>query len=86
MCTCANADGFVDQDAARKALEAGDILPLRTILARAEASYPGQVLEVELERKGGLWIYEIKILQSDGLVVKLNFDAKDGSLIRTKLK
>ena len=44
------------------------------------------VLEVELERKDGHWIYEIKILQADGLVVKLNFDAKDGSLIKTKSK
>ena len=82
----ANANGGVDHDAARKALKAGDILPLGTLLAQAETTYPGQVLEVELERKEGLWIYEIKILQVDGLVVKLNFDAKDGSLIRTKSK
>ncbi len=86
VCAGANADGVVDHDAARKALEAGDILPLRTILDRAETTYPGRVLEVELERKGGYWIYEIKILQADGLVVKLNFDAKDGSLIKTKSK
>ena len=86
MCACASADDVVGHDAARKALQAGEILPLQTILDRVETAYPGQVLEVELERKDGLWIYELRILQSGGLVVKLNFDAKDGSLIKTRLK
>ncbi len=39
-----------DHDRARQALEAGEVLPLRTILDRVEREYPGQVLEVELER------------------------------------
>ncbi len=86
LCLGARADGVVGHDAARKALEAGDILSLRTILDRAEIVYPGHVLEVELERKEGHWIYEIKILQAEGLVVKLNFDAKNGNLIKSKLK
>ena len=82
----ARAGNPLDQDAARRALESGEILPLRTILNQVESSIRGQVLEIELEQKEGLWIYEIKILQSDGLVVKLNFDAKSGNLIRAKSK
>jgi uncharacterized membrane protein YkoI len=42
-----------DHDRARQALEAGEVLPLRTILERVEREYPGQVLEVELERDRG---------------------------------
>ena len=82
-CLGANADNGSDHDRARKALEAGDILPLRTILDRTESVYPGQVLEVELEHKDKLWIYEIKILQSSGLVVKLKINARDGSVIKS---
>jgi hypothetical protein len=38
-------------DRARQAVEAGEILPLRTVLERVERDYPGQVLDVELERE-----------------------------------
>ncbi|HAY27611.1 MAG TPA: hypothetical protein DIT03_15625 [Candidatus Accumulibacter sp.] len=70
-----------DHDRARQALEAGEILPLRTILDRLEREYPGQVMEVELERKDGRWVYEIKLLRRGGALSKLQVDARDGSLI-----
>ena len=40
-----------DHDRARQALQAGEILPLKAILARVEKEHPGQVMEVELERR-----------------------------------
>ena len=70
-----------DHDRARKALEAGEILPLRMVLEKVDRDAPGQVLEVELERKNGRWIYEIKLLRSGGTLVKLQVDASDGSII-----
>ena len=71
-----------DHDRARQALEAGEMLPLRTILERVERDYPGQVMEVELERKDGRWIYEIKLLRTGGALVKLKIDARDGTHAR----
>jgi hypothetical protein len=68
--------GGGDHDRARHALEAGEVLPLRTILDRVEREYPGQVLEVELERDGGRWAYEIRTLRSGGSLVKLKVDAR----------
>lgn len=73
-----------DHDRARQALEAGEILPLRTILERVERDYPGQVMEVELEREDGRWRYEIKVLRTGGALVKLVFDARDGKSLRVK--
>lgn len=70
-----------DHDRARDALAAGEILPLGTVLSRIERSHPGQVLEVELERKGARWIYEIKIIRPGGGVAKLKLDALDASLL-----
>jgi uncharacterized membrane protein YkoI len=70
-----------DHDRAREAVAAGEALPLRTILERVEKEHPGQVMEVELERKNGVWIYEIKVLRSGGALVKLKLKAKDGALI-----
>ncbi|MGB4466549.1 MAG: PepSY domain-containing protein [Azovibrio sp.] len=73
-----------DHEQARKALAAGEVMPLRQILERVEKDYPGQVLEVELERELGNWVYEIKLLRQDGAVTKLDLDARDGRLIRQK--
>ena len=74
-----------DHERARKALEAGEVLPLKTILVRVERDFPGQVMDVELEREhvGGRarWIYEIKVLRTGGALVKLKLDALDGSVL-----
>ncbi len=83
---CALADDVKDHDRARQALESGEILPLRQILEKIEAAYPGQVLEVELERKHGRWLYELKLLQKDGLRIKLLVNAADGEVLSDKRK
>ena len=74
-----------DHEQARKALEAGEVLPLKTILERVERDFPGQVMDVELERErvGGRerWVYEIKLLRTGGALVKLKLDARDGSVV-----
>jgi len=79
-----------DHDRARRAREAGEVLPLRSILERVERDYPGQVIDVELERereKGvERWIYELKILRTGGSLVKLKVDARDGSIIGSKTR
>jgi uncharacterized membrane protein YkoI len=75
-----------DHDRARQALEAGEILPLRTILDRVERAYPGQVIDVELERDPASprWIYEIKVLQGGGTLLRLKVDARDGTILSRK--
>lgn len=75
-----------DHERARQALEAGQIQPLRAILDRVEREHPGQVMEVELENEDGRWIYEVKLLQKDGALVKLKLDARDGTLLGKKEK
>lgn len=83
---CAHADDAKDHDRARQALESGQILPLKKILENVETNYPGQVLEVELERKQDRWIYEIKILQKDNLRIKLKINAADGTVLSDQRK
>ncbi|MCW8828921.1 MAG: PepSY domain-containing protein [Gammaproteobacteria bacterium] len=73
-----------DHERARQALEAGEILPLGTIINKIERDYPGQILEVELEREDGRWIYEIKQLREGGSLVKMELDAADGTLLGIK--
>ena len=75
-----------DHDQARAAVQAGEVLPLRTLLDRLEKSHPGQVLEVELERDDGRWVYELKLLQAGGRLVKLKVDARSGDLLRAQAR
>ena len=79
-----------DHDRARQALEAGEVLPLGTILERIERDHPGQVLDVELdlEKRDGVerWVYEVKLLRQGGALVKLKVDARSGSVISRKVK
>ena len=73
-----------DHEQARRLREAGDILPLETILQRAQAHHPGRVLEVELESEHGRHVYEIEILDAQGVVQELYFDAHSGELLKTE--
>lgn len=78
----AHADS--DQDRARAAVQAGQVLPLKTVLERLEREHPGQVLEVELERDDGRWVYEVKLLQARGRLVKLELDAGSGEVLKRR--
>jgi uncharacterized membrane protein YkoI len=69
-------------DRARRATERGEILPLEAIYERALARSPGRVLEAELERKGGLWVYELKVLDDHGGLFELYLDASTGEILK----
>ncbi len=75
-----------DHDRARRAMEAGEIMPLHTLLERVAQRHPGQVVEVELEREDGAWVYELKLLRPDGVLLKLELDARDGTVLRSRRK
>lgn len=80
----ASHDSESDQDQARRALEAGEVLPLRAVLEQVQRDYPGQIMKVEFEREDGRWIYEIKLLRPTGSLIKLKIDARDGVLLEAK--
>jgi len=75
-----------DHERARQAVESGQILPLKAILARVDREAPGgEVLEVELEQQDrGAWVYELKVLQPGGVLTKLKLDARTGALLKTR--
>jgi len=75
-----------DHDRARRAMEAGEIMALHTLLERVTRQHPGQVVEVDLEREDGAWIYELKLLRPDGVLLKLDLDARDGTVLRSRRK
>ena len=81
-----------DHERARAAVRAGEVLPLPTLLERLHRTHPGQVLELELEREDdsgrqpSRWVYEIKLLQPDGQLLKLAVDARTGQVLQARLR
>ncbi len=73
-----------DHARARAAREAGEIVSLRAILDRVEAEFTGSPVEIELDDEDGRWIYKVKLLVLSGAIVKLEYDARDGRLLRVK--
>lgn len=84
--TPAWADDSHDHDRARQAVQAGEILPLRTILDHVARDFPGDVIEAELEDEHGRPTYEIKLISPQGQVMKIVYDACDGSILKVKGK
>lgn len=73
-----------DHEEAKRLVESGDILPLENVLKNAREVQSGKVLEVELETEKGKKIYEIELLDTDGTVFELKFDAQTGKHISTE--
>jgi hypothetical protein len=71
----ASAHADDDHERAHRARLAGQIKPLSQVLRELSSQHPGQVLEVELERDHGTWMYEVKVLAPDGRVRKLKVNA-----------
>jgi len=74
----ADSENMQDHDKARSALRRGEILPLGKVLETVARTHPGSVLEVELDREHGRWIYEVKILEDDGALRDVEVDARTG--------
>ena len=88
LCLCGlvghpvSASDHDDHDRARQAVQTGQVLPLPTVLERLQHQVPGQVLEVELEQKHGMWIYEIKLLTPAGQLTKVKLNAQTAQVLR----
>ena len=75
----------LDQDEALHLRQQGVILPLEQLLQRALDLHPGaKLLEAELEEKHGVYIYEVELLDTDGVVRELDLEAATGLLLKDK--
>lgn len=71
-----------DQAMARKLRADGIILPLETIVAKAQVAKPGELLEAELDQDQGRYIYEVEILDAAGQVWEIKLDAGTAKLLK----
>jgi uncharacterized membrane protein YkoI len=67
-----------DNDRAKVLLERGQIVSLERLLANIRQHGDWQILELELDERDDRLIYEVELLDQQGKVHKLNYDAKTG--------
>ena len=71
-----------DHDRALKLRERGDIVPLEGVVRQAREIQPGTIIEVELEEEHKRLLYEVEVLDAQGVVWELEFDARTGKEVR----
>ncbi len=68
----------VDQDQILKLIKQGELQPLETLLQRHRHRLQGRLIDLELEHHKGRWIYELELLDDQGVVREYLIDAKSG--------
>ena len=73
------------QDEALRLREQGAILPLEQLLEMAQKRHPGsRLLEAELEEDDDIYVYEVELLTTTGVVRELKLNASNGQLLEDK--
>jgi len=70
-----------DHDAARAAVERGEVRPLAWILNELGDRPGGEVVEVEFEEEDGRYVYEFEVITPAGRLEEVVVDAASGRLL-----
>jgi uncharacterized membrane protein YkoI len=70
-----------NHDEARRAFQQGHIRSLSEIMAGLRPELGGEVIEVELKKKRGIYYYKFKILAANGRLGEISVDATTGKVI-----
>ncbi|MTW20520.1 peptidase M4 [Allochromatium palmeri] len=73
----------LDHDSVKRLYDEGRILSMSEVMRRAALIQPGQLLEAELDREAGRYVYEIRIHDTAGRIHELELDATSGALIES---
>jgi uncharacterized membrane protein YkoI len=79
-------DHHRDHDMARQAVERGEIKPLAEILQAVRDKFPGEIASVKIEREGKRLVYELRIVGTQGRLLKLHVDAATGAIDQAREK
>ena len=82
----AREDDRERRDAVRRAMEAGEVLPLSEILTRVRGQLAGDISDVEIESEHGRWRYELRVIDRAGRVLAIKVNAQSGKIERIEEK
>lgn len=70
-----------DDKVAREAVKKNQVLSLESVTALVGKASTGRVLDVQLVSLDGVYVYEITLLEVDGRLHKLYFNARSGASV-----
>ena len=83
----ATPDGVVaipdDQQVVRDAVRARSALSLEAITAVVAEDTDGRILDLQLVTYQGIYLYDVTVLEPDGVLHKLYYNARSGARVRT---
>lgn len=82
----ARDDDNYRRDEVRRAVDSGAIRSLSDILKTVSGKLPGEVAGVEIEKKEGRWLYELRVVDGQGRLFEVYVDARTGEVERIKEK
>ncbi|MCC1497392.1 PepSY domain-containing protein [Alcanivorax sp. 1008] len=80
------ASDRLDHNEIYKLRQSGEIMSMEKVLEHARTIQPGQLIEAELEREKGGYVYELKIIDAEGRMHKLELDARSGEALKRKIE
>lgn len=85
LCAVAVSDSAraddVSIDQLRAAVARGEALPLSELRRRLSERFPGEIVDIGVDREDGRFIYEFKVLQRSGRVIEVDMDAATASIL-----
>ncbi|ELR65538.1 membrane protein [Photobacterium marinum] len=73
-----------DHDDVMEAVEQGLIQPFSSLQAKVSKDIDARIIKVELDEDDGVWIYELKLIDANNNIVKVEYEAKTLSIIEIK--
>jgi len=62
--------------------QSGKIMPLEDLIKQVRRDYPGRIIEIELDDDDGRYVYELELVDENGVVWDLDVDAKTGQVLK----
>lgn len=78
--------GEREQNELHREVERGEVRPLSDILAVVRKRLPGDVVKIEVERRDGRWLYELRVVDDKGRVFEVHVDAGNATIERIREK
>jgi len=75
-----------NHDAARTAVERGEIRSLTEVLKDVRGKLPGDIIGVEIEQEDGRWLYEFRLVDGKGHLFEAYVDPRNGKIERVEEK
>ena len=79
-------DDHQRREAVRGAVERGEVKSLLEILRAVKPQLHGEIVGVEIERKGSAWIYEFRVADERGRLLEVYVDAVTARILKTEEK